>query len=250
MRRVGYEAVRPIEPLCGVVSTKVDEIPRYPVLLQKKRRLCYEITADKNMNPLHLRKKRRVQFKEKVTFHHSPYQKYQTEHKSLSNNLWETREELEKMRSRAKSLSAEIASKSFNIKTENQHLSYHSVLTRIYRRALSSSRSGLKEVDDFNSHIDDQKGLYIWVQHGNSRRGLERWSVPSMGNHRNDQRALLVSRLLSVQHAFPAVSTRTLSEVSKQFSESAKVFALAMGKADEFAAMAEHGFTSKGENLT
>lgn len=247
---MGYEAVRPIGPPSDAVSTNVDEIPRSTVLLQKKRRWCDEIIADKNMNPLHLRKKRRVQFKEKVTFHHYPYQKYQIEHKSLNNNLWETREELEKMRSRAKALSAEIASKSSNIKTENQHLSYHSVLKRIYRRALTSSKSGLKKAYDFNSHIDDQRGLYIWVQHGNSRRGLERWSVPSMGNHRNDQRALLVSRLLSIQHAFPAVSTKTLSEISKRFSEPAKVFALAMGKADEFAAMAEHGSTSKDEILT
>mmetsp|Transcript_31009 Transcript_31009/g.45844 ORF Transcript_31009/g.45844 Transcript_31009/m.45844 type:complete len:240 (+) Transcript_31009:140-859(+) len=239
MRGIADDKVRSSS---DVLSRAVDDFPSSLVSCQNKRRRNEEISVDEIIYPPV--KKRKVQFSEMVTFHASPAPTGERQHQTSSNSLWQTREELEEMRSHAKALSAEIAYKSFTISTQHQHLSYQSVLERIYRYALQSSKTRSKTNVDLSSNIDDQRGLYIWVQHGHSRRGLERWSVPSIGHHRNEQRALLVNHLLSVQHAFPTVSTKNLCKISKKFSEPAKLYALAMGKADEIAAMAEHGFGS------
>lgn len=230
-----------VRPSSGVVPKSVDDFPISPVLRQSKKRWHDEVSFTESIFPPF--KKRKVQFNETLTFHPFPGTGSERLDKS-SITLWRTREELEGMRSCAKALSAEIANKSSTITTQHQHLSYQSVLERIYRHSLQSSKTKSKTNFDSNSNIDDRKGLCIWVQHGHSRRGLERWSVPSIGHHRNEQRALLVNHLLSVQYAFPTASSKMLCKISKKISEPAKLFALAMGKADEIAAMAEHGFSS------
>jgi len=168
---------------------------------------------------------------------------------NTTNELWQTREELGKMRSRAKALSAEIANKSSAAMTkQHQHLSYHNVVERIYRQAWDCFLQPNTHPTDAGNNtapiIDDYKGLYIWVQHGHSRRGLERWSVPSVGYHRQEQRALLVHELLTIQYNSPNVSAKMLRKVSKSYSGPAKLYALAMGRADEEAAMAGHSSSS------
>lgn len=239
MRRIADDKVRPSS---DAISRAVVDFCKSPILCQNKKRWHDEVSFDGIIHPPV--KKRKVQFSEMVTFHPSTVPNGEQQHITSWNTLWQTREELEVMRSRAKALSAEIANKSSINSFQYQHLSYQSVLERIYRHASKSAKTRSKTNATLISNIDHEKGLYIWVQHGHSRRGLERWSVPSIGHHRNEQRALLVNHLLSVQYAFPAASTKMLCKISKKFSESAKLYALAMGRADETAAMAEHGFSS------
>lgn len=172
--------------------------------------------------------KRCVSFNDLVIVHPCP--------SSIENQpvsvFWETPEDLDEMKANAKALSASIANRAA---VNYQHFSYKNVMERIYRHAIS--KTSLRSTPT----REDRNGFYTWINLGHSRRGLERWSIPSVGKHKQIQRSLLVNHVLNVQRAFPDVSTRTLRKVSEVFSIPATLHSLAMGKADEKAAMMEYG---------
>jgi hypothetical protein len=111
---------------------------------------------------------------------------------------------------------------------KDQALSYKSVMEGVYHHALGGSMPALPD-----------KGLLVWIQHGHSRRGLERWSVPSVGWYRQDRRNDLVQSMMIVQRQQLQNKELVLQQVSEFYSAPAKRLALIMGAADAQAAAAE-----------
>jgi hypothetical protein len=118
----------------------------------------------------------------------------------------------------------------------NQHmkdsaLSYQNVLESAYRESLFLEEEGDQEVVTVN------KGLWVWIQHGHSRRGLERWSVPSVGIHRQERRCALVHTVMIVQQQSMLDKGVVLRQLSERYSLPSRVMSRALGAADAHAVM-------------
>ena len=156
-----------------------------------------------------------------------------------TKHLWWQREDLKSIKSNAKSLSNAI----FEQKTlASHHFGYKNVVQRTYAQCLH----------DKNLTAEDKKGLFLWISKGHSRRGLERWSVPSVGRHRQSRRDNMVNGVLATQasllHLHPGERAPLLREASEQFTLSSKLFAAAMGEADAYAASEDLNNNSKSND--
>jgi hypothetical protein len=149
-------------------------------------------------------------------------------HTSKSNKglTWFTKQELDFFRSRAKALAVEISN---NPHMKDHALSYRNVLESAYRECLFLEEEGDQEIVTVN------KGLWVWVSHGHSRRGLERWSVPSMGIHRQERRCALVHTVMIVQQQSMLEKEAALRQLSERYSLPSRVMSRALGAADAHA---------------
>lgn len=110
---------------------------------------------------------------------------------------------------------------------EGDCLSYKSVIEDAYCQALASS-----------GRFEPGMGLLLWIQHGHSRRGLERWSVPSIGWSRHDRRNALVQDVIFVQKNQVYDKDLVLRQLSEHYSAPGARFALAIAAADAHAVAA------------
>lgn len=141
------------------------------------------------------------------------------------DSLWFRSDELHHFRSKGKGLALEI---SVHQHMRDHTLSYKNVMEGVYHHALGGNVNELPH-----------RGLLVWIQHGHSRRGLERWSVPSVGWYRQDRRNDLVHSLMIVQGQQLQNKELVLQQLSEFYSAPAKRLALIMGAADARAAAAE-----------
>ncbi|KAI2493537.1 hypothetical protein MHU86_21004 [Fragilaria crotonensis] len=137
---------------------------------------------------------------------------------------WFRDEELSHFRSRGKVLAMEI---SRNRHMEGNCLSYKNVIEGAYFHSLESS-----------ARFEPDMGLLLWIQHGHSRRGLERWSVPSIGWSRHDRRNALVQDVIFVQQNQFYDKDLVLRQLSEHYSAPGARFALAIAAADAHAVAA------------
>ena len=136
--------------------------------------------------------------------------------------LWFRNQELQDIRSRGKGLALEIST---NPQMKDHYLSYKNVIEGVYKKAIQGSLTSKPD-----------KGLIVWVQHGHSRRGLERWSVPFVGIYRQERRNALVHSLLIVQRQLLPDKEGVLRQLSEHYSSPSKLFAQTMAAADAHAA--------------
>jgi hypothetical protein len=137
---------------------------------------------------------------------------------------WFRNEELLHFRSRGKVLAMEIST---THQADGHCLSYKNVIEGTYRQAVASS-----------ARFEPDTGLLVWVQHGHSRRGLERWSVPSIGWYRHDRRHCLIRSIIFVQRNNVYDKDMVLRQLSEHYSAPGARFALAIAAADAHAVAA------------
>lgn len=95
-----------------------------------------------------------------------------------------------------------------------------------------------------NSEAETQESLNIWCRNATSRRGLERWINDEYSANRSDIRKRTIQSVLRAQQKMREENindaeyrAKVISRLSKAFSQDSRSFALAMGKADELAAL-------------
>lgn len=150
------------------------------------------------------------------------------------SKLWWARSDLEDMKRNARDLAKTIYIRHYAKKKGDQ--SYGSAVQRIYAGCMIKTRNIIS--------LDDRLNLWLWITHGHSRRGLERWSVPEVGQHRRRRRHSAVRSVLGIQKALDpdlsaAAKREVLRKCSEQYSRSARLFAEALGEADAVAALEE-----------
>lgn len=141
-------------------------------------------------------------------------------------NTWYNRNELETIKYKARRLAAEIHERN-SIST----LPYMDTISKTYGHCVETGQPTLT----------DMQGLVTWVSKGHSRRGLERWSIPLVGKHRQWRQANSIRLVLKEQRDMDlsiSISQRMkrLRRASEVCSSASKSFAEALGKADEEAA--------------
>ena len=141
-------------------------------------------------------------------------------------NAWYSKKELETIKYKARRLAAEI-----HQRNSISSLPYMETISKTYGHCVETGRPTLT----------DMEGLVTWVSKGHSRRGLERWSIPLIGKHRQWRQANSIRLVLKEQRDMdPSISIsqrlKRLRRVSEVCSSASKSFAAALGIADEEAA--------------
>lgn len=155
--------------------------------------------------------------------------------------LWWQPDDFQIMKKTAKSIACSIReSHQFS-----SRLFYTKVLKIVYRTYAAGQQPTPMIFDSF----------MLWVATGHSRRGLEHWSVPGLSKHRQQQKVRTTKEVvkrfheLSTMHSdvtcddesYLRKTDEEIREFYQQLSATSRRFALALGKADEFAARREHG---------
>ena len=180
-------------------------------------------------NATHTRKRRRASFSGEVYCERTKKVRFSANHELREipceddpDRSWFRNEELLHFRSRGKVLAMEIST---THQVEGHCLSYKNVIEGAYRQAVLSS-----------ARFEPDTGLLVWIQHGHSRRGLERWSVPSIGWYRHDRRNALIRSIIFMQRNNIYEKDMVLRQLSEHYSAPGARFALAIAAADAHAA--------------
>jgi hypothetical protein len=106
-----------------------------------------------------------------------------------------------------------------------------------------------------SSSSETQEALNTWCRNANSRRGLERWINDEYSAKRSDIRRRTIQSVLRAQQKMREENIndieygwKVVSRLSEAFSQDSRIFARAMGVADELAANSEPDFSASKDS--
>ena len=133
-------------------------------------------------------------------------------------------------------LARQVAAGILRSEPSSDENSYVGVMERIYNSCLPDCTSGPPK--------GDLTKLEHWTRVAHSRRGLERWSVPTSGHQRAQTRKALVKDIVQFQrsmeaHFDPDDKAELIRTRSLAWSDASRSYAAIMGHADAVAARSE-----------